>query len=214
MQVIIAGGGLTGLSAALSLNGHDITIIDARQELGTPTRSPGFIQDTTLLEDNLPLQLQLNCNSFRRAWLEKGLATMAIEKGVKILIKTRVRGFEDGLLITGAGADPSSIIRGDVYIDALGEKSIHTGWPGNSSSLEDVEMLRPPSRKLVPWQGAITNMETEWMRADGTSEIWWKKEPPFYPKDGWLEQMSGEHPEKIGADAAILRGRELARRVC
>ena len=49
MNIIIAGGGLTGLSAALELSHHDVTVIDSKQELGTPVRSPGIIGDESLL---------------------------------------------------------------------------------------------------------------------------------------------------------------------
>ena len=41
MKVIIAGGGLTGLSAPLDLMQHEVIIIDMKQELGTPCNSPG-----------------------------------------------------------------------------------------------------------------------------------------------------------------------------
>ena len=44
-MIQIAGGGLTGLSCALELldNGHKVEIFEARQEIGNPVRSPGWI---------------------------------------------------------------------------------------------------------------------------------------------------------------------------
>ena len=71
-------------------------------------------------------------------------------------------------------------------------------------------MLRPPSRKLIQWYGGISITSQEWTREDGTGEIWWTENEP---KENWLELMQGEHPEKLGADAAIIRGRELASQV-
>jgi hypothetical protein len=105
------------------------------------------------------------------------------------------------------------LIRGDVFIDTLGQKSIYPGWSGSSKILRDFEMIRPPTRKIFEWQGGITNTNLDWMRADGTSEIWWRNEPPIEPEGGWLERMSGEHPIELGADAAITRGIESARKV-
>ncbi len=213
MEVVIAGGGLTGLSAALELHDHQVTIVEAKQEIGSPTRSPGYIADTSLIPIDEFNFLQLKNNYFRRAWLEKQMAIQAIENGVIILVKTRIVGFEEGLLLRGAGPGAPSMLRGDVFIDTLGQKSIYPGWSGNSEILRDFEMIRPPTRKIFEWQGGITNTNLDWMRADGTSEIWWQNEPPIEPEGGWLERMSGEHPIELGADAAITRGIESARKV-
>ena len=213
MDIVIAGGGLTGLSAALELNEHRVTIIEARQEIGSPTRSPGYIVDTSLIPIDEFEFLQLENNCFRRSWLEKQMAIQAIENGVEILVKTRIVGFEEGLSLKGAGPGSPTSIEGDVYIDALGEKSIYPGWFGNSGILREIEMIRPPSRNMFEWQGGVSNMNSNWMRADGTSEIWWRNDPPVEPVGGWLERMSGEHPIELGADAAIIRGIESARKV-
>jgi|TARA_B100000959_G_C14715418_1_gene514658 flavin-dependent dehydrogenase len=213
MHIVIAGGGLTGLSAALELNDHQVTIIDARQEIGSPTRSPGYISDISLIPIDEFEFLQLKGNCFRRSWLEKQMAIQAIENGVEIIVKTRIVGFQDGFNLRGAGAGSLSSIKGDVYIDALGNKSLYPGWSGDSGVIDDIEMIRPPTRDIIEWQGGIMNMESDWMRADGTSEIWWRNEPPVEPVGGWLERMSGEHPLELGADAAIIRGIESARKV-
>jgi flavin-dependent dehydrogenase len=194
MKIIIAGGGLTGLSAALDLVEHEVIIVDMKQELGTPCNSPGWIENLSLI----PSKLGYENNSFRRSWLEKNMAIMATQQGVDIKLKTRIIGFEDGL-ITSYGK-----VNGDIYIDALGEKS------KSNLVLTDIEMLRPPSRKLIQWYGGISIGSQEWTRGDGTGETWWTENEPT---ENWLELMEGKHPKKLGADAAIIRGKELASRV-
>jgi len=194
MKVIIAGGGLTGLSAALDLMEHEVIIIDMKQELGTPCNSPGWIENLSLI----PPKLGYENNCFRRGWLEKNMAIMATKQGVDIKLKTRIIGFENGL-ITSSGK-----VSGDIYIDALGEKSV------TNLVLTDIKMLRPPSRKLIQWYGGISICSQKWTRKDGTGEIWWTENEP---KETWLELMRGKHPKKLGADAAIIRGKELASQV-
>ena len=194
MKVIIAGGGLTGLSAALDLMEHEVIIIDMKQELGTPCNSPGWIENLSLIPPNLGYEN----NCFRRGWLEKNMAIMATKQGVDIKLKTRIICFEDGL-ITSSGK-----VSGDIYIDALGEKSI------TNLVLTDIKMLRPPPRKLIQWYGGISIDSQKWTRKDGTGEIWWTEDEPI---EKWLELMQGKHPKKLGADAAIIRGKELASQV-
>jgi len=194
MKIIIAGGGLTGLSAALDLVEHEVVIVDMKQELGTPCNSPGWIENLSLI----PSKLGYENNSFRRSWLEKNMAIMATQQGVDIKLKTRIIAFEDGL-ITSYGK-----VNGDIYIDALGEKS------KSSLVLTNIKMLRPPSRKLIQWYGGISIGSQGWTREDGTGETWWTENEPT---EKWLELMEGKHPKKLGADAAIIRGKELASRV-
>ena len=194
MKIVIAGGGLTGLSAALDLVEHEVIIVDMKQELGTPCNSPGWIENLSLI----PSKLGYKNNCFRRGWLEKNMAIMATQQGVDIKLKTRIIGFEDGL-ITSSGK-----ISGDIYIDALGEKS-----PTNLV-LTNIDMLRPLSRELIQWYGGISIGSQKWTRDDGTGEVWWTENEP---KENWLELMQGKHPQKLGADAAIIRGKELASQV-
>ena len=123
---------------------------------------------------------------------------MATHQGVDIKLKTRIIGFEDGL-ITSYGK-----VNGDIYIDALGEKS------KSSLVLTNIKMLRPPSRKLIQWYGGISIGSQGWTREDGTGETWWTENEPT---EKWLELMEGKHPKNLGADAAIIRGKELASRV-
>jgi len=213
MNIIIAGGGLTGLSAALELSHHDVTLIDSKQELGTPVRSPGIIDDESLLISGIKDKIQFNNGCFRRSWLEKAMAIKVIEQGSKIMLKTRIVGYDDGLILKGSQIGIPEKMNADVYIDLLGEKSSYPGWFGESKILQNEEMIRPPSRKLVNWKGGISISGGEYTRADGTGETWWRDEAPFIPTEGWLEQMSGEHPEKISADAAIIRGIECAEKI-
>ena len=213
MNIIIAGAGLTGLSAALELSKYQVTLIDAKQEIGTPSRSPGLIDDDSLLISGIKDKIQYNNGCFRRSWLEKSMAIRAIEQGVDIMLKTRISGFDEGLILKGPNVKDSDKLVGDVYIDLLGEKTVYSGWPGESKILRNHDIIRPPSRKLYSWEGGISISGYENTRADGTGEVWWRDEPPFHPKEGWLERMSGEHPSNISADAAILRGIECAEKI-
>ena len=200
MKVVIAGAGLTGLSAALEF--EEVILVDAKQELGTPCRSPGMFSDVSLLPEDIGF-MHAGTNCLRRSWLEKNLAISAVSRGVDMRLKTRIIGFDNGL-VTSQG-----MIRGDVYIDALGWKSSSQGWPGDSSALRSVDMIRPSERQLIDWYGYISNSGEGYSRADGTVEIWSQD-----PIDGnWLEIMRGEHPQELLLDNAIIRGRELASRV-
>jgi hypothetical protein len=165
-----------------------------KQELGTPCNSPGWIENLSLI----PSKLGYESNCFRRGWLEKNMAIMATKQGVEMKLKTKIIGFEDGL-ITSSGK-----VSGDIYIDALGEKSV------TNLVLTNIKMLRPPSRKLIQWYGGISIGSQKWTRKDGTGEIWWTENEPI---ENWLELMQGKHPKKLGADAAIIRGKELASQV-
>ena len=46
-MIEISGAGVRGLSCGIKLleSGLDVTIFEARQEIGNPVRSPGFIVD-------------------------------------------------------------------------------------------------------------------------------------------------------------------------
>ena len=79
-EIIIIGGGLTGLSCAVKLienniQASDITIYEARQEIGNPVRSPGIIKNLPedFIEKTSAKKIEFGW-AFRREWYEKELA--------------------------------------------------------------------------------------------------------------------------------------------
>ena len=198
-MINISGGGVRGLSCGLYLlnSGYDITIYEIRQEIGNPVRSPGIIK--TIPEDFIE-QTAAKQNSigwaFRREWFEKLLAKKVVDNGGEIKLKTEAP--DDALNCTGG-------------------KSKAPGWPKEGTQYE-----------LVPWSGGIMinrgipqefelNSIKEdrfcFERGDGLVECWIRGKLPR-PEQGWLEIMSGEHPEtssKIWTDESILEGEEIAK---
>ena len=197
--ISIAGGGLRGLSCAMELlsNNFEVTIYETRQEIGNPVRSPGIIK-------NLNSEYISKCNAkltdngwgLRRDWLEKQLAKSVLDKGGKIILKTEAP---------------------EGSIDCRGGKSPAPGWPSTNNV----------DANLVVWNGGITiktNLPNEFEvnkfeenkfcfeHSDGLIECWIIGDLPEAPQ-GWLELISGEHPnstEMIWADESILEGKELA----
>ena len=198
-MINISGGGVRGLSCALYLLnlGYNVTIYETRQEIGNPVRSPGIIKS---IPEEFMEQTDAKQNSegwaFRREWFEKLLAKKVADKGGKIILKTE--GPKDAL-------------------DCTGGKSQAPGWPKAGTQY-----------KLVNWNGGIminrgipqefklNSIEEDrfcFERGDRLVECWIKGKLPR-PEQGWLEIMSGEHPDtssKIWADESILEGEEIAK---
>ena len=198
-MINISGGGVRGLSCALYLLnlGYNVTIYETRQEIGNPVRSPGIIKS---IPEEFMEQTDAKQNSegwaFRREWFEKLLAKKVADKGGKIILKTE--GPKDAL-------------------DCTGGKSQAPGWPKSGTQY-----------KLVNWNGGIminrgipqefklNSIEEDrfcFERGDRLVECWIKGKLPR-PEQGWLEIMSGEHPDtssKIWADESILEGEEIAK---
>tara|TARA_B100000282_G_scaffold85674_1_gene59619 strand:- start:700 stop:1326 length:627 start_codon:yes stop_codon:yes gene_type:complete len=198
-MINISGGGVRGLSCALYLLnlGYNVTIYETRQEIGNPVRSPGIIKS---IPEEFMEQTAAKQNSegwaFRREWFEKLLAKKVADKGGKIILKTE--GPKDAL-------------------DCTGGKSQAPGWPKAGTQY-----------KLVNWNGGIminrgipqefklNSIEEDrfcFERGDRLVECWIKGKLPR-PEQGWLEIMSGEHPDtssKIWADESILEGEEIAK---
>ena len=198
-MINISGGGVRGLSCALYLlnSGYDVTIYETRQEIGNPVRSPGIIK--TIPEDFINQTAAIKNAfgwAFRREWFEKLLAKKVVDNGGEIKLKTEA---------------PSNAI------NCTGGKSKAPGWPKSGTQF-----------KLVPWNGGIminrgipqefklNSIEEDrfcFERGDGLVECWIRGKLPR-PHQGWLEIMSGEHPEtssKIWADESILEGEEIAK---
>jgi len=202
----IAGGGLTGLSCALELldNGHNVEIFEARQEIGNPVRSPGWIT-IDLGEKINKASSALSTKhgwALRREWLEKALAIEVVDKGGIIHLKHQIK-------------QPINAI------DCLGNKSPISGWPGKIDILQKKE-------KLTKWVGGIViqdELPNEYnintieesklclQRGDGLIECWERHSFSMNPVKGWLELMNGDHPHDIMGlcgDHAINLGKKLA----
>ena len=75
MRILVIGGGLTGLSCAheLHFQGHDVTIVESRAEIGHPQDKPGLVTGEIDLSEFAP-QIYLTDTGCRRAWLAKSMA--------------------------------------------------------------------------------------------------------------------------------------------
>ncbi len=91
-MIEIAGGGLCGLSCAMEFlkNDFDVTIYEARQEIGNPVRSPGIIKklDNNLIQTTAAKPTEYGW-ALRREWLEKELAKQVVDLGGIIKLKTK-----------------------------------------------------------------------------------------------------------------------------
>lgn len=231
---IIAGGGIKGLVCAIELaqKGYSVSIIDKKQELGTPINRPGLIINKESIEwlMNYDFPPQLNLFSFsnnidnwyglRMEWFEKSLAIIASSFGVKIFLKSRITSFindgKTGINISGAGKNNPSQMFGNIV---------------NCLEYNNPLMPTPSPFKMQKWFGGIANghdMPFEWQkngwkddllmipRRDGTIECWTPKEKLFIePESGWLEITTS----KLGIfpycsiDHSIAKGIELANNI-
>jgi hypothetical protein len=75
MKILLIGAGLTGLSCARELHsqGHDITIVESRAEIGHPQDKPGLVTGENDLSEYAS-QIYLTKTGCRRAWLAKSMA--------------------------------------------------------------------------------------------------------------------------------------------
>ena len=205
-MIKIAGGGLTGLSCALELieNGYEVEIFEARQEIGNPVRSPGWL--TIDLGEKINKASSAHQSehgwALRREWLERSLAIQVVDKGGLIHLKHQIKQPIDA-------------------IDCLGNKTQIPGWPGRNDVLNKKE-------KLTKWVGGvvikddlptgfnINSIEENKLclqRGDGLIECWERNSFSSNPQKGWLELMDGEHPHDIMGlcgDHAINLGKKLA----
>jgi len=75
VKILIIGAGLTGLSCARELyqQGHEVTIVDSRAEIGHPQDKPGLITGEFDLTEYAPF-IHLTDTGCRRPWLAKSMA--------------------------------------------------------------------------------------------------------------------------------------------
>jgi len=200
-MIEIAGGGVRGLSCGLFLlkNNQDVTIFEARQEIGNPVRSPGIIKDMPdeFIQKTSAIKNEFGW-AFRREWFEKLLAKKVVDLGGVIKLKSPA---------------PENAV------NCTGGKSKAPGWP-NSGNQFELEIWNGgiTIQTGIPTEFKLNNIEEDrfcFTRGDGLAECWIRGELPR-PIQGWLEIMSGEHPKSssnIWADEAVDEGEEIAKNI-
>jgi len=199
MMIEVSGAGVRGLSCGIKLleSGLDVTIFEARQEIGNPVRSPGLILklDSEFIEKTAAKKNDFGW-AFRREWFEKLLAKKFVDMGG--IIKLKTTGPIDSVNCTGG-------------------KKTAPGWPSQGTQYDLVTWNGgivissdiPSEFEL----NSITDDRFCFERGDGLIECWIRGDLPR-PNQGWLEIMQGEHPlssSEISADKAILEGCEVAK---
>ena len=93
MQILVIGASLVGLSCAKKLfqEGHKITVVDNRAEIGHPQELPGLHTGLVDLSEYAP-QIHLTDTGCRRPWLEK---SMAQRLPIQFILRTDPSTIED-----------------------------------------------------------------------------------------------------------------------
>ena len=93
LRILVIGASLVGLSCAQVLHdqGHEVTIIDSRAEIGHPQELPGLYSGLVDLSQFAP-QIQLTETGCRRPWLEK---SMAQRLPINYILRTDPSALED-----------------------------------------------------------------------------------------------------------------------
>jgi len=195
----VLGGGLRGLVWGITWleQGDEVSLIDDRQEIGTPSRRVGWLKSNGIgyewLQTHVNLTLamhQPHSNKFhsglRVEWLEKLLTIQFLKLGGQIFSRSFASFSNDEIIIEGSSPIPMS-----------------TNW----STLHNATGRQPPSPgadgiPLSPlidyrWEGGIVSphiFETKKIessslileRADKSLEIWFEQDqrPAF---SHWLE---------------------------
>ena len=228
-KFIIIGGGLTGLTCAMKLIQMEIIpsnikIFEARQEIGSPTRSPGIAINSQNFKElfNIikiqPLTLLNNENNiltFRREWLEKSILIYLANLNCNIYLKKRIT--ETNL--------KKYINENYKIINCAGEKKKSSGFPADYTDFINTKnnIINYNFNKLIDWYGylSLEPQETKFEdvfisinKKDGLSEIWTSQTQKINtPKNGWVEIIKSQFPNNskyILANNTIDRGYLLA----
>ena len=197
----IIGGGLRGLVWGIAWleEGDRVSLIDDRQEIGTPSRRVGWLESTG--EGYTWLNSHVNLNSaqhvansskylsgLRVEWLEKLLAIRFLSLGGQILSRAFASHSNEALIIEGTSSEFMSADWTTIH-NATGQQPPSPGadgipfnalsnhrWEGGvvSSQIFQAKVIKPPSLILE--------------RADMSLEIWFKQgERPT--TNHWLELL-------------------------
>lgn len=228
-EIIIIGGGLTGLSCAVKLienniQASDITIYEARQEIGSPTRSPGiasYSKNTEFIFNKIKMQkltlenLQENIISFRREWLEKSILIFLTKKGCNIKLKSK---------ITDKEINEFFKIENITIINCAGNKRKSSGFPADYTDFMNTKkkMIKYDYPSSVKWYGYLSTDNNEFKnqekylsinKKDGLNETWVCRDEIENIKFKTIEIMISTYPPKselILANNTIDRGFLLA----
>ena len=194
----IIGGGLAGLSCAykllqMEINPKSINIIEARQEIGSPTRSPGISLNTenfNMLANNIKFQpltkLCYNQNyiTFRREWFEKSILIYLTKLGCNIELKKTVKN------------NFRSFLNDNVIINCAGNKLKSSGFPGDYTDFSRLVNVLNLEKNLetVPWYGYLTINPVVTQNSDDIFSI--HKEGDYF--ETWTRSNSYEEITKLG----------------
>ena len=229
-KIIIIGGGLTGLSCAFKLiqmeiPPSNITIFEARQEIGSPTRSPGIAKkskNVEILFDKIKLQpltllnLENNIFTFRREWLEKSLSIYLTKLGCKINLKTTIT---ESLI--------NKFEEDEIIINCAGFKRKSSGFPADFTNFTNSKksMIKSNQQKLIQWNGylSIKNEENKFNekyisinKKDNLNEIWTCNTEEQNTDNKFIEVIKSYFPtssNEILANNTIDRGFLLANKI-
>ncbi len=245
MHIAIAGSGSAGLCCAHTLidsgvPADQLTLIDARAEVGSPSHKPGLLnynevwqprlQSWGITEQTYPHPTPSGSIGLRREWLEKSLAIGAAERSVHLFVKTRIISTESlhsrcRLNCSDVGGLEGGVWEGDLVINALGtppaalaKDTDHTVLTSLSEhNLISIEESKIPVE--YSWKGVITSDQLttvldahSFKRGDGTWETWYQESQSVLDQESALEEFSGTFSEFETAcvDASLARGVALA----
>ena len=159
MKILVIGAGLTGLSCARELHqqGHEVTIVESRAEIGYPQDKPGFTTGESDLSEYASF-IHLTESGCRRPWLAKSMAqhlpityilrtqASTIEENFELTIDTTTHSstkWEGGVTLTGRAPETEIIAhRSDGTVECWTQDplpEVEGGWLELLSGTFDVE---------------------------------------------------------------------------
>tara|TARA_B100000902_G_scaffold400029_1_gene474756 strand:+ start:1357 stop:2073 length:717 start_codon:yes stop_codon:yes gene_type:complete len=222
----IIGGGLTGLSCAfkliqLEINPSNIFISEARQEIGSPSRSPGIginsdnfkkIIETIKIQHLAKLNFKNNYVTFRREWFEKSILIYLTNLGCNINLKKRINN------------NTLKNLNETIIINCAGKKPKGSGFPADFKDFKDFKDIISNNEdfKLIPWYGFLSinsninnNNNTISIKKEEDFFETWSSEKNYvdFENENIIELMNSYFPsniENIFANKTIDRGFSLA----